>query len=66
MKINTEVIQKIRKDNQLSLELALILKIPQATLHARIDRESKNFFTDVNVSNFLLSKGYSIEEIFKK
>lgn len=63
--INEEIIKELRKDNKMSLELALHLNIPQTTLFARMSRKSQTFLNDIRVINFLQSKGLSKTEILE-
>ena len=63
--IKEEILEKVRQDNDMTLDLAKELKMPQATVFARIDRKSKTFKVDVRVVNFLKEKGFSDEEIFE-
>ena len=41
--IKEEILEKVRQDNDMTLDLAKELKMPQATVFARIDRKSKTF-----------------------
>lgn len=65
MKVKTKIIKKIRKDNIMSLELCIRLDIQQAALFRRIDRGSKTLFNDMRLSQYLIDKGFSNEEIFE-
>ena len=65
MIVKSKILEKLRNDNQMSLELALKMDIQQAALFARIDRKSKTFLNDIRLFNFLKSKGFDEKDIFE-
>lgn len=65
MRVKAKILKKLRSDNTMSLELALLMDIQQAALFARIDRKSKTFLNDIRLFNYLKSKGFMEEEIFE-
>lgn len=63
--IKQEILEKIGKDNIMTLDLAKVLNVGQTSVFASIKRRSKKFIYDTRVINFLKEKGFSDEEIFE-
>jgi len=63
--IKEEILQKIRQDNDMTLDLAKKLQLQQIAVFVRIDRKSKTFRHDIRVIEFLKEKGFSNDEIFE-
>ena len=66
MKIKPEILKnKVRNNNDLTLDLAKRLGVQQSAVFVRIDRDSKSFYNDIRVADFLIEQGFSNDEIFE-